>query len=107
MSNFLNQHRAIGVLLDRYVRANYRRGRVTLNGFINYLKTHRDVKVQFKSYGRHCLRKALSHSLRSGAYSGFTMSKGEGIVRERGYRKQTHRSEFVPTLRQLQRLGIN
>ena len=107
MSNFLNQHRAIGVLLDRYVRANYKRGRVTLNGFIHYLKSHRDVKTQFASYGRHCLRKALSQSLRAGAYPGYTMSKGEGIVRERGYRKQTHRSEFVPTLKQLRNLGIN
>lgn len=106
MSNFLNQHRAIGVLLDRYVRANHRRGRVTLNGFIHYLKNHRDVKTQFTTYGKNCLRKALSQSLRSGAYPGFTMSKGEGIVRVGGYKKQTHHSEFVPTLTQLRKLGI-
>lgn len=106
MSSFLNQHRAIGVLLDRFVRANRFLDRVTLDSFIHYLKSHKDVKTQFKSFGRHCLRKTLSQSLRSGAYPDFTLSKGEGIVRLAGYDKQIHRSEFTPTVAQQRRLGI-
>lgn len=106
MNDFLNQHQAIEVLLGRYVRAQRGQGRVTLDGFVTYLRNHRDVKTSLKTFGRHRLRRVVSHALESGAYSGWRLSKGNGIVAA-NYGKQLRLASFRATDRQRQRLGIS
>ena len=43
--NFLNQHRALEVLLGRYMRT-VGDGRATLDGFVSYVRHNRDIKTQ-------------------------------------------------------------
>jgi hypothetical protein len=106
MNKFLNQHRAIEVLLGRYVRRNRANGRITLDGFVNYLRNHRDVKSSLKNFGRHRLRRVVSHALESGAYGPWRLSKGNGIVGT-DFKKQLRESNFNPTTKQRRSLGIN
>lgn len=104
MKNFINQHKAIEVLLGRYVRKT-RNERTTLNGFVKFVLSHRDLKTQFKSFGVHRLRRVVSHALESGAYSDYRLSKGEGIVAN-DYAKQIRMTSFTPTEKQTERLGL-
>ena len=102
--NFLNQHRALEVLLGRYMRT-VGDGRATLDGFVSYVRHNRDIKTQLQSFGAHRLRRVISHALESGAYADYRLSKGEGIVK-RNYQKQLRLALFAPTERQTRLLGI-
>ncbi len=69
MNNFTEQHKAIEVLLGRFMRRTQNKGRVTLDGFVRHLKANKNIKSQLKGYGHWRLRKVVSHALEAGAYS--------------------------------------
>jgi len=105
MTNFTNQHKAIEVLLGRFMRTRKINQRATLSHFVSYLKTNKDVKTQMKGFGHHRLHRVVSHALEAGAYSDFRLSMGVGIV-PTNYAKQLRFSTFEPTLNQRKRLGL-
>lgn len=80
MKAFTLQHEVIEVMLDRFVR-QHEYERVSLKSFVEYLHSNKEVKRYFSEFGKHRLTKVVSHGLETGAYSGFRLSYGEGIVR--------------------------